>query len=115
MKNVSVIIKRTPFNSLIASEALRMSVGLTLQDNKLNIIFIDDGVYLLTELNPKIINSPEIAKHIETLISFKINLIADKESMDKRGIEDIKYNVKVVQINEILDTIKNSEVIITYS
>jgi sulfur relay (sulfurtransferase) DsrF/TusC family protein len=91
-----------------------MSVGLTLQDNKVNVIFLDDGVYLLTDLKPEIINSPEIDKHIETLISFNMDLLVDKESVDKRGIKNIKYNVKVVSSNEILNTIRDSEVIISY-
>ena len=123
MKNVVVIIRNSPFNTVRNSEALRMSVGLTLEDNKITIIFLEDGVYLLGETNPNVISSGEIHKHIDTLLLLKHTLIAEKESLDSRnlvpvrieqGIEKLKYNVKVLTRAEISDTISKADVVIPW-
>lgn len=116
MKNVVVIIRNSPFNTVRNSEALRMSVGLTLEeDNKITILFIEDGVYLLRETNPNVISSGEIHKHIDTLRLLKHTLAADKESLDSRGIEKLKYNVEILTRTEILDTIAKADVVIPWN
>ena len=114
MKNVVVIIRNSPFNTVRNSEALRMTVGLTLEDNKITVIFLEDGVYLLGETNPKVISSGEIHKHIDTLRLLKHTLVAEKESLDLRNIEKLKYNVKVLTHAEISDTISKADVVIPW-
>lgn len=114
MKNVVVIIRNSPFNTVRNSEALRMSVGLTLEDNKITVIFLEDGVYLLRETNPNVISSGEIHKHIDTLRLLKHTLVAEKESLDSRDIEKLKYNVKVLTRAEISDTISKADVVIPW-
>lgn len=114
MKRVAVIIRRSPFNSVVASEALRMSVGLTLKDNKISVILLDDGIYLLTDLKPELIESQEIEKHIETLLSLGMDIIADEDSVSKRGVNRFKYEGRVLPTKEVLRIIRESEVIISY-
>ncbi len=114
MKNVVVIIRNSPFNTVRNSEALRMSVGLTLEDNKITIIFLEDGVYLLGETNPNVISSGEIHKHIDTLRLLKHTLVAEQESLDSRNIEKLKYNIKVLTRAEISYTISKADVVIPW-
>ncbi|MGR3310682.1 MAG: DsrE family protein [Candidatus Brocadiales bacterium] len=114
MKNVVVIIRNSLFNTVRNSEALRMSVGLTLEDNKITVLFTDDGVYLLGETNPNVISSGEIHKHIDTLRLLKHTLIAEKESLDSRNIEKLKYNVEILTRAEVSDTIAKADVVIPW-
>lgn len=123
MKNVVVIIRSSPFNTVRNSEALRMTVGLTLEDNKITVVFLEDGVYLLGETNPNVISSGEIHKHIDTLRLLKHTLVAENESLDSRnlvpecieqGIEKLKYNVKILTHAEISDTISKADVVIPW-
>lgn len=91
-----------------------MSVGLTLEDNKITVLFIEDGVYLLGETDPKVILSGEIHKHIDTLRLLKHTLVADKESLDSRNIKKLKYNVGILTRAEISDTISKADVVIPW-
>ncbi len=114
MKNVTVIIRRTPFNTVRNSEALRMSVGLTLRENAVRVVFVDDGVYLLAPCNPKAIESPEINKHIEILPQLGHELFAEKEAWEDRGLDTLAYKVTIRPRAEIVNIISQSDVVIAY-
>lgn len=114
MKNTTVIIRKSPFNTLRNSEGLRMSIGLTLRDNAVKVIFIDDGVYMLRRTNPTIVGSPEVKRHIETVRALGHELIAERESLEERGIDSVDYQVDVRTRGEIAKILAQSAAIIAY-
>ena len=114
MKNITVIVRNLPFNTRKNAEALRMSVGLTLREDKVTVIFLDDGVYTATRTKPEIINVPPPEREFGALIMLKCNMLADKPSMEKRGIQDILENVKCVEREEIIRTINGSDIVIPF-
>ena len=114
MKKVTVIISKSPFNTLRNSEALRMSVGLTLADNAVQVVFVGDGVYTLLDNSPETIDSPELRKHIETLKMLKHQIIAEKESLDERGINNLAYEVEIKSREGIASLITESNAVIPY-
>mgnify|MGYP001589460920 CR=1 FL=1 len=114
MKKIAVVIRKSPFNTLRNSEALRMSVGLTLAENSVSVFFVDDGVYILLLNQPEIIKSPVINKHIETLCLLNGKLIADEESLKERNLDNLKYKVAVMSSNEVFNMIEKSDVVICW-
>ena len=58
MKKVTVVLQKSPFNTLRNSEALRMSLGLTLANNAVSVVFTQDAVYSLLPSLPENIKSP---------------------------------------------------------
>jgi len=67
-----------------------MCVGLTLEENKITVVFLGDGVYLMLENKPELISSGIIHKHIETLQLLKHRLIVEKEVFEKLGKDNIQ-------------------------
>lgn len=115
MKEVIVVIRKSPFNTVRNSEALRMCVGLTLEDNKITVILLGDSVYLTLKNDPEHISSGIIHKHIETLILLKHKLIVEKDTFEKLDKKNIKYeNVEIMDHPQIADIISNGDVVITY-
>lgn len=114
MKKVTVVLQKSPFNTLRNSEALRMSLGLTLANNAISIIFTSDAVYNLLPAFPENINSPVFGRHIEMLNTLKCKLIAEKESLEERDVKDIKYNIEIKERSEVFKFIKESNTVITY-
>ncbi len=114
MKNISVIIRNLPFNTRKNAEALRMSVGLTLREDKVTVIFIDDGVYTATRTRSEIINVPPPVKEFGALTMLKCKLLADKPSLDKRGILELIENINIVEREEIVRTISESDIVIPF-
>ncbi|MBI2955045.1 MAG: DsrE family protein [Chloroflexi bacterium] len=114
MKKAAVVIRKSPFNTLRNSEGLRMSVGLTLAENAVRVIFVDDGVYTLVAAKPEVVGSPEVKKHIDTLRALGHQLIAEKESLDGRGIANLGYRVDIKTRDEIAEIITESDAVIAY-
>ncbi len=114
MKKITVIVRSLPLNTRRNAEGLRMSVGLTLRDDKVTVIFIDDGVYTATNIKPELINFAPLDKEFEALSMLKCSLFADKASMEKRGINKLLPEVKPAEREEIVKTITESDIVIPF-
>ncbi|NJD54169.1 MAG: DsrE family protein [Candidatus Methanoperedens sp.] len=114
MKKIAVIVRNLPFNTRRNAEALRMSVGLTLREDKVTVIFIDDGIYTATPTKPEFINIPPPVKEFGALSMLKCRMLADKPSMEKRGIQEILENITCVEREEIIRTINESDIVIPF-
>jgi sulfur relay (sulfurtransferase) DsrF/TusC family protein len=114
MKKITVIVRNLPFNTRRNAEALRMSVGLTLREDKVTVIFMDDGVYSATRVKPERINFPSLDREFGALKIMKSILLADKPSMDKRGVKELIENIKTADREEIVRTLNESDIIIPF-
>jgi len=114
MKKITVIVRNLPFNTRRNAEALRMSVGLTLREDKVTVIFIDDGIYTATTTKPDLIHFAPLEREFGALAMLKCRLLADKPSMEKRGLKELLENVNPVEREEIVRTINDSDIIIPF-
>lgn len=109
-----MIVRNLPLNTRRNAEALRMSVGLTLRDDKVMVVFIDDGVYTAAHINPELINFPSSKQEFAALSMLKCSMLADKPSMQKRGINNLLENVRAAEREEIVRTITESDIVIPF-
>ena len=114
MKKITVIVRNLPFNTCRNAEALRMSVGLTLREDKVTVIFMDDGVYTTTRTKPELIHFAPLDREFGALAMLKCRLLADSPSIEKRGIKELVENIKPVEREEIVRTINESDIIIPF-
>ncbi len=114
MKKISVIVRNLPFNTRKNAEALRMSVGLTLREDKVTVIFMDDGVYTATPTKSEIINVLPPVREFGALTMLKCKLLADKPSLKERGIKELIENINIVEREEIVRTISESDIVIPF-
>ena len=114
MKKISIIVRNLPLNTRRNAEALRMSVGLTLREDKVTVIFMDDGIYSATHIKPELLNFAPLAREFEALSMLKCTLMADKPSMEMRGVKDVLPKVKPTEREEIVRTITESDIVIPF-
>lgn len=114
MKKITVIVRNLPLNTRRTAEALRMSVGLTLREDKVTVIFMDDGVYTASSAKPELINFQSLKKEFEALSMLKCPLLADKLSLEKRGVTNLLANINATEREEIVRTITNSDIVIPF-
>jgi sulfur relay (sulfurtransferase) DsrF/TusC family protein len=113
-KLVVVLIRRAPLGSERVAEALRVAVGQTLASQRVAVIFIDDGVWAATALNPNAVRGGDFAKPIQTLTMLEQRLIADADSMVQRGIQEGVSGVEVRPRNEVFDLVAEADAVIAY-
>lgn len=107
-------MRRVPVSSLLNAEALRMSVGLTLAENDVTVVFAGDGVYTLLPIKPERLGSPEVAKHLETLEMMGCRLVAEAESVESRGLKELAWNVERLPRAEVARLLAGAQAVITY-
>lgn len=90
-------------------------MGLTLEDNKVTVVFLGESVYLLLENEPELINSGIIHKHIETLQLLKHRLITEKEALDGLNKPQIRYKcIENANQSQLTAIITAADVVIVY-
>lgn len=91
-----------------------MCLGLTLTDNKVTVIFSGEGVYLVSPLTPGAIGYPDVTRHMKTLKEVGCELVAEKESLEMRGLTDPGSTVDVKGRSAIQDLIEQSDRVIGF-
>ena len=114
MKKITVIVRNLPMNTRRNAEGLRMSVGLTLCGDNVTVVFIDDGVYSAVPAKPELVGAPTLRKEFEALPMMKCTMLADKPSLEKRGIKNLVPNVMSAGRDEIVRTITGSDIVIPF-
>jgi sulfur relay (sulfurtransferase) DsrF/TusC family protein len=91
-----------------------MTVGLTLADNSIVVVFQDDGVYTLLATQPALIGSLDIDKHLETLQLLNVRLVAEQEALTVRHLAQLKWEVERLTQHEVAQLLAQSDAIICY-
>ena len=108
MKNVVVLISDAP--SVSVAEKLRMSVGLTLEDdNNVTVLMIDDGVYASMGVDTEK-SGYVIDKHIDTVKMMKHKVVASQTSAEKRGLDLPDGRATPIGDDEVKNIINNADI-----
>ncbi len=92
-----------------------MAVGLTLEEsNKVTIIFVKDGVYLIGNVAPERIQSGIVKKHLDALRMLGHRLVAERESMEERGIKEPSLRVDVLSRAEVIKLLSEANRVIPW-
>ena len=114
LKNLLLIIRTTPFNTVSVPEALRMSIGLTVHDNRVSILLIDNGVWNSLRVAPHTIGRPDINDSMELFSACGIRVFADEVSLKERNITECDGHVEKLSRQEALGLIAGSDVVISF-
>jgi sulfur relay (sulfurtransferase) DsrF/TusC family protein len=115
MNQVVVLVHQSPFNTIRNSEGLRMAVGLTLEeDNRVTVVFVRDGVFLIGNVSPERIQSGIVKKHLDALRLLGHRLVAERESMEERGIKEPAIKIDVLDRNEVVKILSEADRVIPW-
>lgn len=115
-KKVVVLVRRSPLNTVKNSEALRQSVGLTLAENEVTVIFLDAAAWLSTPLSPETLGQGEIKKHIDALIMLKGRVEVEQESLVDCGIDraQVVSGVGIMPRERVISEITTADAVIPF-
>lgn len=115
-KKVVVLVRHSPLNTVRNSEALRMSVGLTLADNEVTALLLDAAAWLAVPLSPQAIAAPEIKKHLDTLRLLNMRVKVEGESLERYGVPlgEVLEGIEVIPRRQVIDEITAAEAVICF-
>ena len=114
VKNLLIIIRTTPFNTVSVPEALRMSIGLTVHDNRVSILLIDEGVWNSLRVVPHTIGRPDISDSMELFSACGISVFADEDSLKERNIAECDETIEKISRQEAIGLIAASDVTLSF-
>ncbi len=91
-----------------------MSVGLTVHDNKVSILLIDDGVWNSLRVAPHLIGRPDISDSVELFSACGIALFADESSLKERNITELDDSIQMISRQEAFKLIAESDVTLSF-
>ena len=113
-KNIILVIRTTPFNTIALTEAMRMAVGLTVSDNRVNILLLGDGVWNALNLAPHMIGRPDIYESIELFSACGVRVFADEVSLKERDISEHEGHIEKIGRKDAYDLIINADVVMNF-
>jgi sulfur relay (sulfurtransferase) DsrF/TusC family protein len=113
-KKVAVIIQTSPLNTLKSIEAFRMSVGLTLEGNHVDILLLGNGVWNALPINSKKIERPDVNQFMDALEMCGIGAYVESEAFPPSGQSGIRAGFKKKSKSELIQMIHHAEVVISY-
>lgn len=112
-KNIAVVIRQTPFNTIRNKEGLRMCVGATLKDNTVTVIFLGPGVVSAGKTIPELIGALDIEKEFETFKIMKMRLVAQSDAVEHYDVQ-LRDGILTAQIDEIALMLAECDVVIPW-
>lgn len=113
MKNVLIVVRESPFNRLAPTEALRLAAGLTLKENRVSLLFIDEGIYNLLPLDPGRLGRPSRSQYTEVYDQLGIRLFVEKGSAEARNIP-IPHDVTALEREAALQMIAGADAVVSF-
>lgn len=111
------LLRQSPYGSTLAREALDMALATAAFDQKVQLAFINDGVYqLVNSHKTEMRQCKNISKTLEALSLYDINEIyADAKSITERGLDrtDIFAQAQITDTQIINQLIQQADTVIT--
>lgn len=110
-KNVAVVIRKSPHGSIYPSQGLQLAVALGEELDPVTIA-LKDGIYAFLHEAEKSSYRPEIS----LLQKNGKQILADKTSMDERGImpDDLIKDVEIKEREEIQRIMARMDAVVTF-
>lgn len=117
-KKILLVIKSSPYGSLMAAEGFRIATAMVAMDILPQLLFIDDGVHcLLKNQRPE---SAGLDSHYERLktIADLVGLYVVRDSVVKRNLKiaefDESFHAKLLSADEAVKLILENEAVIAF-
>lgn len=116
-KTITFISRATPYGQGQAKACLDMVLSAAVFDQKINFIFMDDGIWQLKRgQTPSAIDAKDLSAAFAALPLYEVNeLYVDASSMQERGLDaaSLVVPVTVLESAKIAELISQSDVVFT--
>ena len=115
-KRILFIQRRSPYAGQLAYESLEAILMAGVFDQKVSVLFMDDGVFQLTQHDASQLDTRDVGKLCDALSMYDIDqLYVDSDSMADRGITQalVRASVELLPTNELGQFIRQHDVVVS--
>jgi sulfur relay (sulfurtransferase) DsrF/TusC family protein len=114
MKQVVVVVRRAPLNTVLTGEVLRMALGLTLSDHQVTVLYAEEGGYGALDLKPEQIAQPSIKQSLDLFSGMKVRQIVERDNLEDWAVPLLRKDVEPLDRQSALDLIRKADVVLSY-
>ena len=114
MKKVVVLIRSNPVTTVKVSEGLRVALGLTLSENQITVLYMDEGARATRELQPVQVGQDNLAHSLELFEACNIRQVVDEESLKTYRVEKVREDVQSITRGEALELLNQAQEVIPF-
>jgi sulfur relay (sulfurtransferase) DsrF/TusC family protein len=117
MENVTIVLRRPPYGSVDASEALRHALGGATNDMGVQLVLVDGGVHAARKgqdtTNTEYMN---VEEGLKDCLDMGVEVYADRSSLSEERLEtgDLTEGVKVASGTEIAEMLGKAAVTLIF-
>lgn len=113
-----IINRHSPYGSSSARDALDVALTVSVFEQPLSLLFLDDGVFqLLPDHNPAAINQKNLSANLAMLEMYDIDqLFVGAQALQQRGLsrESLALPVQVLSDSEIAMLVSRHDQVLTF-
>jgi sulfur relay (sulfurtransferase) DsrF/TusC family protein len=114
MKQVVVMIRRPPLTTVLTGEMLRMSLGLTLSDHRVTVLYLEDGAFGALNLKPEQIAQPGVQQSLDLFEGMKVRQYVEQEALEPWAVPLVRKDVKLIDRQSTLDLIQKADLVFSF-
>ncbi len=91
-----------------------MSLGLTLSDHKVTVLYAEEGAYGALDLKPEQIAQPGIRQSLDLFEGMKVRQCVERNALDAWAMPFLRRGVEPIDRQGALDLIRKADVVLSY-
>lgn len=113
-KQVAVIIRTSPFNTLKSVEAFRLGIGLTLAGNRVDLLLMEEGVWNALFANSSLLNRPDANQFIQSMELCGVNGYVDVGNLPASYHQNIRREFQKKTKEDMFNIIHKADIVVPY-
>jgi hypothetical protein len=87
-----------------------MSLGLTLSDHRVTVLYLEEGAYGALDLKPEQIAQPGIRQSLDLFEGMKVRQCVEREALEPWAVPLLRKEVELISRQEAFDLIQKADV-----
>lgn len=109
-----MIIRSSPLNTLKSVEAFRLSIGLTLEGNRVDLLLMEEGVWNALPFRARTVERPDAEQYIQAMELCGVTGHVDWQEIPSPFRSAIRGEFRKKSKREMIDIIDQAELVIPY-
>jgi sulfur relay (sulfurtransferase) DsrF/TusC family protein len=113
-KNIAVIIRHSPLNTIRSVEAFRLGIGLTLEGNRVDLFLMENGAWNALSISPNSLQRPDVDQFIQSMELCGVKGYVDSIELPPTYLLQIRKEFQIRSKEEMFRIIRQADVVIPF-
>lgn len=116
MKKILVLVRTSPYSTVLPGEAFLAGIALKSMDMDVNLVLTDDGIFAaIKEQKAEAIGHKSVGQAIESAPDFGLPVYLHSDAVRERGVDTSELlPLEIIDTDGLKDMVKKADAIMTF-